>query len=122
MYKKPFLALLGRAFCRFVYTKQKFSLRNKNFTYINIYDRIHVKSTKGGIMGYSYNKLWKLLIDNNMNKVTLRKKAGLSTTTLARLSKNEKVSLDAIAKICDTLECNIGDIVDYIREEHIDKN
>ncbi|WP_167959036.1 helix-turn-helix domain-containing protein [Anaerosporobacter faecicola] len=71
-------------------------------------------------MGYSYNKLWKRLIDYNMNKVTLREKAGLSTTTLARLSKNEKVSLDAIAKICDTLECNIGDIMDYVREDKHD--
>lgn len=69
-------------------------------------------------MGYSYNKLWKRLIDYNMNKVTLREKAGLSTTTLARLSKNEKVSLDAIGKICETLHCNIGDIMDYISEEH----
>lgn len=69
-------------------------------------------------MAYSYNKLWKKLIDLGMNKVTLREKAGLSTTTLARLSKNEQVSLDAIGKICETLGCNIGDIMDYISEEH----
>ncbi|MCC5912693.1 MAG: helix-turn-helix transcriptional regulator [Clostridiaceae bacterium] len=65
-------------------------------------------------MAYSYNKLWKLLIDKSMNKVNLRDKAGLSTTTLARLGKNEVVSLDALGKICRVLECNIGDIIDYI--------
>lgn len=68
-------------------------------------------------MSYSYNKLWKQLIDMGMNKGMLREQARLSTTTLARLSKNEKVSLDALGRICETLDCNIGDIIDYIGED-----
>lgn len=60
---------------------------------------------------------WQLMI--HWNK--LRERAGLSTTTLARLSKNEKVSLDALGKICETLDCNIGDIIDYISEDKHEK-
>lgn len=68
-------------------------------------------------MSFTYNKLWKLLIDKSMNKVTLRDNAGLSTSTLARLSKNQIVSLEALGKICKTLNCNIGDIVDYVKDK-----
>lgn len=67
-------------------------------------------------MTYSYNKLWKKLVDVNMNKVTLREKARLSTTTLARLGKNQGVSLEALSKICEVLNCNIGDIIDFVKE------
>lgn len=68
-------------------------------------------------MGFSYNKLWKLLIDKNMKKVDLRDKISISPNTLARLSKNEKVNLDVLGKICKELKCNIGDIVDYIDDD-----
>ena len=68
-------------------------------------------------MGFSYNKLWKLLIDKNMKKVELRDKISISPNTLARLSKNEKVNLDVLGKICKELKCNIGDIVDYIDDD-----
>ena len=63
-------------------------------------------------MAVNYNKLWKLLIDKGMNKTDLRVKTGMSTSTLAKLSKNEKVSMDIILSICETLECNVGDVVD----------
>lgn len=68
-------------------------------------------------MPFSYNKLWKLLIDKNMNKVELRKLTGLSPNTIARLSKGESVKMDIIGRICEKLECNIGDIVDYISKQ-----
>ena len=68
-------------------------------------------------MGFSYNKLWKLLIDKNMKKVELRDKISISPNTLSRLSKNEKVNLDVLGKICKELKCNIGDIVDYIDDD-----
>ena len=65
-------------------------------------------------MTYSYNKLWKLLIDNNMMKKDLMAKANLTSNTMAKMGKNEPVSLDALARICVALKCNIGDILDII--------
>jgi len=65
-------------------------------------------------MPFSYNKLWKLLIDKNMNKVALRDAIGITPSTLSKLSKNEKVSMDVLERICKELGCNVGDIVDYL--------
>ena len=65
----------------------------------------------------SYNKLWKLLIDKGMTKTEMRLKADISTTTLAKLGKNETVSMEVLLKICKVLECNVGDIMDVINEE-----
>ena len=64
-------------------------------------------------MGYNYDKLWKLLIDKKMNKEELRKRTGMSSTTLARMGKDENVSLDVLGRICKELECDIGDIISY---------
>ena len=63
-------------------------------------------------MSVSYNKLWKLLIDHNMNKSALAKAAKMSPNTIAKLSKNENVSMDILVRICQVLDCNIGDVVD----------
>ena len=63
-------------------------------------------------MNISYNKLWKLLIDNNMKKKDLRATAKISANTIARMGKNEPVSLEVLAKICQTFSCDIGDIVE----------
>ena len=63
-------------------------------------------------MGVSYNKLFKLLIDKNMKKTELIKLADISSSTLAKISKNETVSMDVILRICQVLKCNIGDIVE----------
>lgn len=68
-------------------------------------------------MPFSYNKLWKLLIDKKMNKVSLRDAVRITPSTLAKLSKNEKVSMDVLERICKVLKCNIGDIVDYHEED-----
>ena len=65
-------------------------------------------------MPYSYNKLWKVLIDKGMNKVALRDRVGFAPSTLARLSKNQPVSLEVLGRICEHLGCNLGDVVDYI--------
>lgn len=73
--------------------------------------------TKGIFMAANYNKLWKLLIDKGMTKTDLRMKTGMSTSTLAKMSKNENVSLDVILSICKVLECNIGDVVDATEKE-----
>jgi transcriptional regulator, XRE family len=68
-------------------------------------------------MAISYNKLWKLLIDKGMTKTQMRLQADISTTTLAKLGKNETVSMDVLLKICKLLDCNVGDIMDVINEE-----
>ena len=69
-------------------------------------------------METSYKKLWKLLIDLDMSKTDLRLKAGISTMALAKLGKNENVSMDVLKKICRALDCNIGDIMDLIPKKH----
>lgn len=68
-------------------------------------------------MSISYNKLWKLLIDKNMTKTQLRQQADIATSTLAKLSKNEQVSMEVLLKICKTLDCNFDDIVELKKEE-----
>lgn len=67
-------------------------------------------------MSVSYNKLWKLLIDHKMNKSDLGKAAKMSPNTIAKLGKNETVSLDILVRICEVLNCDIGDIVEVIGE------
>lgn len=63
-------------------------------------------------MGVSYNKLFKLLIDRKIRKTELASKANISPATLAKLSKDENVSLDVLVRICNVLNCDIGDIVE----------
>ncbi len=63
-------------------------------------------------MTYSYNKLWKLLIDKRMTKTQMRKAAGISTNILAKMGKDEPVAMDSLAKICVTLGCTLDDIVE----------
>ena len=69
-------------------------------------------------MEASYKKLWKILIDQDMSKTDLRLKAGISTMALAKLGKNENVSMDVLKKICKTLDCNIGDIMDLVQKKN----
>ena len=65
-------------------------------------------------MAVCYKKLWKLLIDKNMNKTELRTATGITTTALAKLGRNENVNTEVLVKICKALECNIGDIMDIV--------
>lgn len=67
-------------------------------------------------MTVSYKKLWKILIDRDMRKEDLRLAAGLTTTTIAKLGRNETVHLDIILKICKTLGCGIDDILEIVPE------
>ena len=60
----------------------------------------------------SYKKLWKLLIDKDMKRKDLRKAAGISTASMAKLSKNENLTTDVLLKICDALKCDISDIME----------
>lgn len=63
----------------------------------------------------SYKKLWKLLIDRNMNKKDLIEKSGISTSSMAKLTKGSNVTTDVLCKICEALDCDFGDIMEYIR-------
>ena len=62
-------------------------------------------------MNLNYNRLWKLLIEKGMTKTELRTKAEMSTSTLAKMGKDEIVSMEVIVRICQVLDCDIGDIV-----------
>lgn len=72
-------------------------------------------------MAASYVKLWKLLIDRGLKKTDLISIAGISTNILAKLGKNDFVSMESLEKICKSLNCNIGDIVDFAFDENIFK-
>ena len=63
-------------------------------------------------MAISYNKLWKLLIDKNMNKQDLKKISGISTASIAKLGKGENITTDVLLKICKALNCDITDIME----------
>lgn len=73
-----------------------------------------INHTERVSMSVSYKKLWKLLIDYNMNKSELAKKAKMSPNTIAKLGKNEMVSMDILVRICTVLQCDIGDIVEIV--------
>ena len=68
-------------------------------------------------MKVSFKKLWVLCAEKEMSKAELRKKAGLSSATFTRLRKNEEVNLSVILKIADVLDCNAGDMMDFIKED-----
>lgn len=70
-------------------------------------------------MAVSYNKLWKLLIDKNMKKMDLVEKIGISSSTLAKMSKGESVSMNVMEKICKNLDCDFADIITYERKEDV---
>lgn len=65
-------------------------------------------------MPISYKKFWKLLIDHNMNKGELPKAAKMSPNAIAKLGKNETISMDILVRICVVLKCDIGDIVEVV--------
>lgn len=65
-------------------------------------------------MKMSYKKLWKLLIDREMKKSDLRKAAGISSSSLAKLGKDENVTTDVLLRICEALECDLSDIAETV--------
>lgn len=72
-------------------------------------------------MRVSYNKLWKLLIDRKMNRSQMRKAADISTFTLVEMGKDENVSMEVLKRICNALNCNVGDIMDILPDEDDEK-
>jgi DNA-binding Xre family transcriptional regulator len=65
----------------------------------------------------SYKKLWKLLIDKNINKGDLTKISGVSTSTVSKLAKGENVNTDILLKICHALNCDLGDIAEVTEDD-----
>ena len=68
-------------------------------------------------MAMCYKKLWKLLIDRDMTRADLRDKTGLSPATLAKMSKGEAIGANVLERICETMQCNVGDVMDYVPNE-----
>jgi len=67
-------------------------------------------------MDVSYNKLWKLLIDKKMKKKELGEAAGISNSLIAKLGKNENVTVDVLVRICSALDCGLDDIVELTKD------
>ena len=65
-------------------------------------------------MAASYKKLWKLLIDRDMKKKDLRELTKISSSTIAKMTKNEPVSTDVLIQICAVLNCDVGDIMEIV--------
>ena len=71
-------------------------------------------------MAASYKKLWKLLIDRDMRKEDLRLKAGITTTAMAKLGRNETVHMDILLKLCNAVNCGLDDILEIVSEDKND--
>lgn len=67
-------------------------------------------------MRISYNKLWKLLIDKNMNKQDLREASGISSASVAKLGKGDNITTEVLLRICTALECDISDIMEVVED------
>lgn len=65
-------------------------------------------------MAISYNLLWKRLIDHDLSKTDMMHRANISTNVLARLGKGAPVSMESMEKICKVLNCNIGDVMEFV--------
>lgn len=65
-------------------------------------------------MALCYKKLWKLLIDKDMTRASLRESTGIAPATISKMSRDEPVGANVLECICESLQCNIGDIVDYV--------
>lgn len=68
-------------------------------------------------MKISYKKLWVMLVERDLKKTELAKRAGISAATLAKMGKGANVTTDVLLKVCDELDCDISDIMEIVREE-----
>ena len=65
----------------------------------------------------SYKKLWKLLIDKDMTKTQLRIASGVSSSTMAKMTRGEDIQVSVLVRLCQTLKCDVGDIVQFIPDD-----
>ena len=68
-------------------------------------------------MGVSYNRLWKMLIDKNMKRIEMQYLTGISGNILARMGKNQYVSMETIEKICKKLDCTVDEMLEFTDDE-----
>lgn len=68
---------------------------------------------------FSYNKLWKMLIDRRMLRKDLMQQGKINSSTMAKMGKDQMVSMEVLGRICHVLNCNIGDIIDYIDDDSV---
>lgn len=68
-------------------------------------------------MAYSYNRLWKLMIDKKINKTTLRREAGITSNAMTKMGKDQTVSVEVLAKICRVLDCTVDDIIELFPDD-----
>ncbi len=73
-------------------------------------------------MSYSYNKLWKLMIDKKINKTRLRREAGITSNAMANMGKNQPVNVEVLAKICYVLDCSLDDIMEILPDDMDNSN
>ena len=71
-------------------------------------------------MAISYNKMWKLLIDKKMSHVDLRKAANIAPNTMTKLRRDESVNLAVLGRICAVLNCDFGELIQYVPEDEKD--
>ena len=90
----------------------------ESFQWIRIFDfaRFLACEMKGKSMSVSYNGLWKMLIDKNMYKKDLAAELNISSATMAKMGKGENVSLEVLQKICEYMDCDIGDIMSFEKD------
>ncbi len=65
----------------------------------------------------SYNRLWKMLIDKNMNRQALKEISGISTASIAKLGKGDNITTAVLLKICNALDCDLPDIMELVEED-----
>jgi DNA-binding Xre family transcriptional regulator len=74
---------------------------------------------RGNVVIISYNKLWHLMLDKKMNKRELRERTGISTASIAKLSKGENITTDVLIKICIALDCDITEIMGLSHDDEV---
>ena len=85
------------------------------------FDIVNISVDEEVIMAVSYNKLWKLMIDKNINKTKLRTEIGISSNEKSNLVKNKSVQVEVLVKICNHLNCTLDDILEILPNENEDK-
>ena len=73
-------------------------------------------------MALSYNRMWKLLVDKKMSKADLRKAADIAPNTMTKLIRDEAVNLAILGRVCQVLDCDFGDIMEYIKDSEKEKD
>ena len=102
-------------------TNYRVLLISKAITCIIDIERAKMRIQKECAMKISYKKLWIRLIEKEISPATLRKDLSIATGTMTKLRKNEEVALSVLLRICEYLDCNIGDICDAVRIDDVER-